>query len=40
MIAADSNILVYARREDSPWHEKALERVTTLANSGAAWAIA
>lgn len=27
MIAVDANILVYAHREDSPWHEKALARV-------------
>jgi len=40
MIAVDTNILVYAHREDSPWHKKALDRVTTLANSGAPWAIA
>jgi uncharacterized protein len=40
MIAVDTNILVYAHREDSSWHEKALELVTTLANSGAPWAIA
>ena len=40
MIAVDTNILVYAHREDSPWHEKALDRVTHLANSGAPWAIA
>jgi predicted nucleic acid-binding protein len=23
MIAIDTNILVYAHREDSPWHQKA-----------------
>lgn len=40
MIAVDTNILVYAHREDSPWHEPAITRVTTLANSGAPWAIA
>jgi toxin-antitoxin system PIN domain toxin len=40
MIAIDTNILVYAHREDSPWHEAALGRVTALANSGAQWAIA
>lgn len=39
MIAVDTNILVYAHREDSPWHEKALERVTFLADSGNPWAI-
>lgn len=39
MIAVDTNILVYAHREDSPWHEKALARVTELAGSGVPWAI-
>lgn len=39
MIAIDTNILVYAHREDSPWHEKALSQVTKLANSGSPWAI-
>jgi toxin-antitoxin system PIN domain toxin len=39
MIAVDTNILVYAHREDSPWHEEALGRVTEIANSGAPWAI-
>jgi len=40
MIAVDTNILIYAHRVDSPWHEKAREKITTLANSGAPWAIA
>ncbi len=40
MIAVDTNILVYAHREDSPWHELALARVTELASSGVPWAIA
>ncbi len=39
MIAVDTNILVYAHRADSPWHQRALERVTALAESGAPWAI-
>ena len=39
MIAVDTNILVYAHREDSPWHEQAVRKVTNLANSGAPWAI-
>lgn len=39
MTAVDTNILVYAHREDSPWHEVALRRVTELAESGAPWAI-
>ena len=40
MIAVDTNILVYAHREDSDWHAQALDRVTMLANSGSPWAIA
>lgn len=40
MIAVDTNILVYAHREDSPWHGKALSRVTWLARSATPWAIA
>jgi predicted nucleic acid-binding protein len=39
MIAIDTNILVYAHREDSPWHRKSLAIVTELANSGSPWAI-
>ena len=40
MIAVDTNILVYAHREDSPWHQTALSRVESLANSGNPWGIA
>ena len=39
MIAVDTNILVYAHREDSPFHETASRRVTELAEGPAAWAI-
>ena len=39
MIAVDSNILVYAHREDSPWHSAAIECMRTLAEGRAAWAI-
>ena len=39
MIAIDTNILVYAHREDSPWHEAAHRCVTDLAESGRSWAI-
>ncbi len=39
MIAVDTNILVYAHREDSEWHGAAAERVRTLAEGRAAWAI-
>ena len=40
MIAVDTNILVYAHREDSPFHEAALKQTTALAEGPAAWAIA
>jgi len=39
MIAVDTNPLVYAHREDSPWHHAAYPRVVELAESSAAWAI-
>jgi len=39
MIAVDTNILVYAHREDSPWHEAAVSRVTHLAEGRTPWAI-
>lgn len=39
MIALDSNILVYAHREDSPWHAAAGECVRRLAEGRAPWAI-
>lgn len=39
MIALDTNILVYAHREDSPFHETAARTVTTLAEGKGAWAI-
>ena len=39
MIAIDTNILVYAHREDSPWHEQAAKKMANLANSGVPWAI-
>lgn len=39
MIALDTNILVYAHRRDSPFHERASAAVRTLAESPAAWAI-
>jgi len=40
MIAVDTNILVYAHRRDSEWHEPAAEVVKTLSESSAPWAIA
>ena len=39
MIAVDTNILVYAHREDSPWHEAAKARVVELAQGPSSWAI-
>ena len=39
MIALDTNILVYAHREDSEWHVAASERVAELAEGRAPWAI-
>lgn len=39
MIALDTNLLVYAHREDSPWHARAYERVAELAEGRSAWAI-
>jgi toxin-antitoxin system PIN domain toxin len=40
VIAVDTNILVYAHREDSEWHGVASSRLATLAEGRAAWAIA
>lgn len=31
MIGVDSNLLVYAHREDSPWHDAACARIAELA---------
>jgi uncharacterized protein len=39
MIAVDTNILVYAHREDAPWHDAADARVRHLAEGRATWAI-
>jgi len=39
VIAVDTNILVYAHREDSPFHEIAFQRVAELAEAPASWAI-
>ncbi|MGH8470324.1 MAG: type II toxin-antitoxin system VapC family toxin [Gammaproteobacteria bacterium] len=39
MIAVDSNVLVYAHREDSPWHEAAYARLLHLAEGRTPWAI-
>ena len=39
MIALDTNLLVYAHREDSPWHDRAYARVAELAEGRSSWAI-
>lgn len=39
MIAVDTNILVYAHREESDWHEPAARAVQGLAEGLTAWAI-
>ena len=39
MIAVDTNILVYAHREDSEWHDRAATAVAGLAESPREWAI-
>ena len=40
MIAVDTNLLVYAHREDSPWHATARDAIAGLAERRTAWAIA
>lgn len=39
MIAIDTNILVYAHRRDSQFHEPAARSVRDVAESGSSWAI-
>ena len=39
MIAVDTNLLVYAHREDSSWHRVASARMAGLAEGQAPWAI-
>lgn len=39
MIAVDTNILVYAHRRDSEWHESAAHCVRELAEGAASWAL-
>jgi toxin-antitoxin system PIN domain toxin len=39
VIAVDTNLLIYAHREDSPWHRAALRVMTELAEGSAQWAI-
>jgi toxin-antitoxin system PIN domain toxin len=39
MIAVDTNILVYAHREDSVWHEAAYAAIARVAEGGAPWSM-
>lgn len=39
MIAVDTNLLVYAHRDDSPHHERASALLRDLAASSATWAV-
>jgi toxin-antitoxin system PIN domain toxin len=39
LIAVDTNILVYAHRQDSPWHGAAALQLRQLAEGTASWAI-
>jgi hypothetical protein len=39
VIAVDTNLLVYAHRKDSEWHDGAAARLRELAEGRAAWAI-
>jgi uncharacterized protein len=39
LIAVDTNILVYAHREDSSFHDAASKRITELAEGSATWSI-
>jgi toxin-antitoxin system PIN domain toxin len=39
MIAVDTNLLVYAHREDSPWHQAAYRTIAEFTQSPAPWAL-
>jgi toxin-antitoxin system PIN domain toxin len=39
VIAVDTNLLVYAHREDSPWHDRAYAHIVELAQGREPWAI-
>ncbi len=39
MIAVDANVLLYAHREDSPWHATAFARLASLAEGREAWGL-
>jgi uncharacterized protein len=40
VIAIDTNILVYAHRRDSEWHQRAYEAIAGLAEGHVPWAVA
>jgi toxin-antitoxin system PIN domain toxin len=39
LIAIDTNILVYAHRQDSPWHPQAAESLRVVAEGDTSWAL-
>jgi toxin-antitoxin system PIN domain toxin len=39
VIAVDTNVLVYAHREEFPLHERAMHRLVALADSAAPWGV-
>jgi uncharacterized protein len=39
LIAVDTNLLVYAHREESPWHAEAYRLISGLAEGAGAWGI-
>jgi uncharacterized protein len=39
VIAVDTNLLVYAHREDAQWHDAAYARIAALAEGRSPWAI-
>ena len=39
MIAVDTNVLVYAHRRDSEWHDRAYRALAELAEGSAPWAV-
>jgi hypothetical protein len=39
VIAVDTNVLVYAHREDVQWHARAVRLIADLAGGAASWAI-
>ena len=39
MIAVDTNLLIYAHREDSQWHDAAYDCLAELAEGRAPWAV-